>query len=68
MKILTALQVKLTEGEQARIFVKGTDNLKAYLKLLEGLEYLSHWNKESTVLARQMFEEAIGLDPEYAVA
>jgi len=29
--IITALQVKLTEGEQARVFSKGTKNLDAYL-------------------------------------
>jgi adenylate cyclase len=68
IKILTAMQVKLTQGEQARIFAKGTNNLKAYLRLLQGLEYLGHWNKQSNILARQMFEESIALDPEYAVA
>ena len=26
------MQVKLTHGEQARVWAKGTDNLKAYLK------------------------------------
>ena len=39
MKILTALQVKLTEGEQARVFSKGTVNLEAYLKWLQAHEY-----------------------------
>ena len=28
-KILTALQVQLTRGEQARVVARGTDNLKA---------------------------------------
>jgi len=68
MKILTALQVKLTEGEQARVYAKGTDNLKAYLKLLEGLSYFGKMNKEDNIKARQMFEEAIALDPKYAFA
>ena len=36
MKILTELQVKITEGEAARIYAKGTKNLQAYLKVLEG--------------------------------
>jgi len=34
-KIITELQVKLTQGEQARIYAKGTDNLEAYLKLMQ---------------------------------
>jgi adenylate cyclase len=63
MKILGALEVKLTEGEQATTRRKGTDNLEAYLKALQALE---HMNKEGNLLARQMAEEAIALDPEYA--
>ena len=30
--IITAMQVELTEGEQARAIAKGTNNLEAYLK------------------------------------
>jgi adenylate cyclase len=66
-KILTALQVKLTEGEEARVWARGTDNLEAYLKFLQGREYIRHFNKESNALARQMFKEVIALDPEYAM-
>ena len=68
MKILIALQVKLTEGQQARLFGKGTDNLEAYAKLLQGREHSNRFNKESNVLARQMYKEAISLDPDYAMA
>jgi len=64
-KILTELQVKLTEAEQARLLAKGTDNLGAYLKLLQGREHLYRFNKENNALARQLFQEAIALDPEY---
>jgi adenylate cyclase len=68
IKILTALQVKLTVGEQARIHAKGTKKLEAYEKHLQGLQYIWRLNLEGNVLARQMFEEAIALDPEYAMA
>ena len=66
MKILRALEVKLTEGEQATTRRKVTDNLEAYLKALQALEYLRRFNKDDNLLARQMCEEAIALDPEYA--
>ena len=66
MKIITALQVKLTEGEQARLSAKGTDNLEAYLKYLQGSEYLYRFNEEDNALARQMAKETIALDPNYA--
>ncbi|GAI97092.1 unnamed protein product, partial [marine sediment metagenome] len=62
---ITALQVKLTEGEQARSYAKGTDNLEAYMKLLQGLEHVYRQNKEDNALAKQLLQEAIALDPEY---
>ena len=67
-KIITALQVELTEGEQARVFSRGTNNLEAYLMLLKGREQLDRFNKEGNVLARQTIEQAIALDPQYAIA
>lgn len=68
LKILMALQVKLKGGDQAGAFVKGTENLEAYLKLLKGREYSDRNNKEANALARNMYEEAIALDPAYAMA
>lgn len=67
-KIVTALQVILTQGEQARLRGKGTDNLDAYLKCLEAREHLFRNSPEDNLLARQRAEEAIALDPKYASA
>jgi TolB-like protein/Tfp pilus assembly protein PilF len=67
-KIITALQVKLTEGEQARTASKGTNNLDAYLKFLQSMETMRRFNRESNALAKQLAEEAIALDPKYAPA
>jgi len=66
--IIAALQVKLTEGEQARIYGKGTDNLEAYLKVMEANWIYSKGTKELVTKARQLLEEAILLDPNYALA
>jgi adenylate cyclase len=63
--IITALQVKLTQGEQIRSSSRGTDNLQAYLKLLQAREMWRKMTKESNVLARQMAEEAMVLDKDY---
>jgi adenylate cyclase len=68
LKILNALQVKLTEGEQARMWAKGTDNLEAYAKWLQGREHAGRQTKEANALARQLSEEAIALDSEYSGA
>jgi adenylate cyclase len=67
-KIITELQVELTDGELARFGAKGTENLQAYLKFLQGREPFYTITKEGNVQARSFFEEAIALDPEYGPA
>ena len=66
MKVINALQVQLTEGEHARLWAKGTDNLEAYLKSLRARELYLTQTKENNDLARRTAEEAIALDPDYA--
>jgi len=66
--ILSALAVKLTKGEQATIRRKSTDNLEAQLKVLQALWYSQRRTKEGNFRARQLAEEAMALDPEYASA
>jgi len=68
LKILTALQVKLTTGEQTRAWAKGTKNLEAYLKLMQVRENVFQMNAESIARARRLAEEIMTLDPEYAEA
>ena len=68
LKILAALQVNLTDGEQARVWAKGTKNLEAYLRFMQGWGYLVNSNRESVAQARRLAEETIALDPEYADA
>ena len=67
-EIITAMQVKLTEGEQARAAARGTDNLEAYLKCLQANELIRYSYTESIALAKKLAQEAIALDPEYAWA
>jgi adenylate cyclase len=66
MKIITALQVKLTQGEQAAMIAKGTKNLEAFLKCLQSLASLTTHTKEGNALGRKLAEEAIALDPKYS--
>jgi len=68
MKVLTSLRVKLTEGESAHTFSRGTKNLEAYLKLLQAYEQNSVFNKEGQTRSRQFAEEAVTLDPGYGQA
>jgi len=65
MKIITALQVKLTQGEQAAMIGKGTKNLEAFIKCLQSLASLLTHTKEGNALGRKLAEESIALDPKY---
>jgi adenylate cyclase len=70
MKIITALQVKLTTGDPERLYSKGTSNLAAYLKCLQARELIfgAVAKKEENMLARRLAQEAINLDPNYSEA
>ena len=67
MKIISALQVKLTVGERARLVGKGTKNLDAYLKALQAEEQRLRENKQGYTLAKELAKEALALDPKYAI-
>ena len=67
-KIVTTLKLQLTLQEQGWIVRKRTDNLEAYDSFLRGMEYTWRFTKETNTQARQMFEKALALDPQYAEA
>jgi adenylate cyclase len=68
VKITSALNVKLTDGEIALMLGRSTKNLEAYLKLIQAREFMLQGNKENIALSRRLTEEAISLDPQCAMA
>jgi adenylate cyclase len=71
MKILTATQVKLTEGEVSlghEKHFRGKQAPDCYLKIMEGKGYVERLNTEDTNLARRIAEEAIAMCPEVPMA
>jgi tetratricopeptide (TPR) repeat protein len=67
-KVVSALEIKLTAGEQERVWRRYTDNVEAYDYLLRGWEYIDRFTPEANIQARQMLERAIELDPKFAEA
>ena len=67
LKILTALQVKLTRGEEARMH-ETTDNLEAWGFFVRGLSLFERFTMGDNARARELFERAVELDPGYAAA
>ncbi len=67
-KIVAALEVKLTEGEQEQVARRYTDNLEAYDYFLRGRAYQVRAAKVANAQARKMLDRAIELDPSFAGA
>jgi adenylate cyclase len=67
-QIVTALAVKLMEGEQQRVGRAPTRNLEAYDSYLRGRECQAVTTEEGNAQARQLFDKALRLDPQFAVA
>ena len=67
MKIITALRVELTEGEQARIMAKKMENPDVYLKAAQALSLLREGTKESLIRYGQLAQEIVDMEPEYPV-
>ena len=65
-KIVAALAVKLTQGEQRRLHQRGTENVEAYECWLRARELLGRGTRESVVQAKTMHRRAIELDPNFA--
>ncbi|MGO9137157.1 MAG: adenylate/guanylate cyclase domain-containing protein [Syntrophales bacterium] len=68
MKVMTAIQVQLTEGEYLRAIAGGTSNLKALESFWRGIQHFFRSTKEDNTLARQWLQEALDLDPNFANA
>jgi adenylate cyclase len=67
-RIVTELEVTLSEGEQARLWRRSTDSVEAYEAMLRGREYLRQTTREGAMLARSFLEHAVALDSRLAYA
>ncbi len=66
LKIVKSLLVKLTHGESYRVTTDATKNVKAWEASLQGLYHFRFQTKESNARARQLYQKALELDPEFA--
>ena len=67
-QVVTALRVELTGPERARLNVRHTDNPAAYELYLRGRTLLLNYTDANMREAIQRFEQALALDPDYALA
>jgi adenylate cyclase len=67
-KIVAELRVTLTPTEQRQLARHETENAEAYDLYLQGLRQESFFTKDGNRESRRLFEQAITLDPNFAVA
>jgi serine/threonine-protein kinase len=69
-QVAAALRAELTTAERERIEEIPTDNLEAYEFYLRGMEYWRRpgWVAENWRSAQRMWEQAVDLDPSFALA
>ncbi len=67
-EIVTAMQVNLTEGEQARLRRRQTENIAAWECYVRGISKHRRFTRDGTAAARTLFEQALALDPNFGAA
>jgi adenylate cyclase len=68
LHVAGTLAANLTRLEQQRALAKRPENLDAYDLVLRGRAALLRWSRSENREARQLFEQALRLDPNYAAA
>jgi len=67
-RIAEALRITLTPQEQEALATKPTENLQAYDLYLRGRSYTRRLTRQDLEFALQMFENAVALDQQFALA
>ena len=67
-KIAEALRVTLSPEELEALAVKPTENLQAYDLYLRGKRYARRLTRQDLEFSLQMFENAVAIDPNFALA
>jgi tetratricopeptide (TPR) repeat protein len=67
-KIAEALRVTLSPQEQKALAAKPTDDLQAYDLYLRGRNFARRLSRQDLEFALQMYENAVALDPQFALA
>ncbi len=67
-EVASALQIELTEGEQARLWASCTKNFDAWELVIQANHLIHRHHREDTHEARRLLEQALRLDENYAMA
>jgi adenylate cyclase len=65
-EIVTALRIQLTDGEQANIWLRSTNNIEAWGCAMRGADHIWRGTAADMAQARVFLERAMACDPAYA--
>ena len=68
LNIAVALQVEMTDGEQARVRHRSTVNLDAWGYYVKAYDLFERHTKEDNARARELLDQTLKLEPNYANA
>ena len=66
-RIVSSMALELGAGEGKRLADRGTESVEAYDYGLRGMDAYFRHTPEANLLARDMFQKAISIDPDYAL-
>ncbi|RLA11949.1 MAG: hypothetical protein DRQ59_08695 [Gammaproteobacteria bacterium] len=67
-KIVTAVDVELTEGDQIRVWRDSAGDMVAYEHFAKGRDFFSQVTRKAISQGQQEFEKALALNPQFAAA
>jgi adenylate cyclase len=67
-EIVTALRLELSDGEQAQVWLRGTEDFEAWLSTMQALELVMQGSPAGVARARDLFQSAVDADPGYTFA
>ena len=67
-QVATEMEVKLTEGERARLWRRETNSAKAYELFLRGWALHSVFERQELAQAQELYQQALAIDPEFWTA
>ena len=68
LQIAAALKAELSRDERRRLQAQPTHDVRAYQLILRGRQWFTQYTEASLMRALGCFEEAVALDPKYALA
>lgn len=67
-EIVSALRLKLSDGEQAQIWLRDTSSVAAWASAMQALELVMEGSPKANLEARRHFEKAVAEDSDYTLA